>query len=60
MNPSRKFFLLLAALLTVAGTALSQSGQLTVIKAGRLIDPETGTAAANQMILIDGEKIMMN
>ena len=57
MNPSRKFFLLLAALFTVAGTALSQSGQLTVIKAGRLIDPETGTAAANQMILIDGEKI---
>ena len=45
MNPSRKFFLLLAALLTVATTALSQSGQLTVIKAGRLIDPETGTAA---------------
>jgi imidazolonepropionase-like amidohydrolase len=26
-------------------------------KAGRLIDPETGTAAVNQVILIEGEKI---
>ena len=27
------------------------------IKAGRLIDPETGTAATNQVIIIEGEKI---
>lgn len=31
--------------------------QTTVIKAGRLIDPETGRAAANQMIVVEGEKI---
>jgi imidazolonepropionase-like amidohydrolase len=30
---------------------------ITVVKAGRLIDPETGTAAVNQVIVIEGEKI---
>jgi len=30
---------------------------ITAIKAGRLIDPETGTVAAQQVILIEGEKI---
>lgn len=57
MKPSRIFFFLLMLLLAVAATALSQSGQLTVIKTGRLIDPETGTATTNQLILIEGEKI---
>lgn len=31
--------------------------QVTAIKAGRLIDPEAGTASANQIILIEGERI---
>jgi imidazolonepropionase-like amidohydrolase len=30
---------------------------LTAIKAGRLVDPEAGTAAVNQIILIEGERI---
>jgi imidazolonepropionase-like amidohydrolase len=30
---------------------------VTVIKAGRLLDPETGTAALNQVIVIEGERI---
>jgi imidazolonepropionase-like amidohydrolase len=30
---------------------------VTAIKAGRLVDPETGTAATNQIILIEGETI---
>lgn len=30
---------------------------LTAIKAGRLVDPETGTAAANQVILVEGERV---
>jgi imidazolonepropionase-like amidohydrolase len=30
---------------------------VTAIKAGRLIDPETGTASTNQVIIIEGEKI---
>ncbi|MEO8034561.1 MAG: amidohydrolase family protein, partial [Acidobacteriota bacterium] len=45
---------LLAGLLSI-GIANAQT--ITVVKAGRLIDPETGTSSANQVILIDGEKI---
>jgi imidazolonepropionase-like amidohydrolase len=39
-----------ALLLTVASTA---TAQVTAIRAGRLIDPETGTSAANQTILVE-------
>lgn len=35
----------------------ADSGPVTAIKAGRLINPETGTASANQVILIEGERI---
>src|SRR4029077_19642463 len=31
--------------------------KLTAIRAGRVIDPETGTAAANQVIVVEGERI---
>src|SRR5260370_9598157 len=41
-------------LLLVTTTAQAQT---IAIKAGRLIDPETGTATANQVILIEGERI---
>jgi imidazolonepropionase-like amidohydrolase len=37
--------------------AAALPGEVTAIKAGRLVDPETGRAAANQVILVDGEKI---
>jgi imidazolonepropionase-like amidohydrolase len=30
---------------------------ITAIKAGKLVDPETGTTQANQIILVEGEKI---
>jgi imidazolonepropionase-like amidohydrolase len=33
------------------------SQRVTAIRAGRLLDPETGTAAANQIILVQGEMI---
>jgi imidazolonepropionase-like amidohydrolase len=32
-------------------------GTVTAIRAGRLIDPDTGTAAANQVILVSGGRI---
>src|SRR5438552_162062 len=48
---------LLTALLATTTAAQSQSASITAIKAGRLIDPETGTAATNQVILIEGERI---
>ncbi len=44
-------------LLTLAISTIGHAQTVTAIKAGRLIDPETGTAAANQVILIEGEKI---
>ncbi len=50
-------FCLLLAALTAGLLVAQQRPPVTVIKAGRLIDPETGTAAANQLILIEGEKI---
>jgi len=31
--------------------------QVTAIKAGKLIDPDTGTTAVNQTIIIEGGKI---
>jgi len=51
------FCLLLVVLLVGVAAAQAQPTPITAIKAGRLIDPETGTAATNQVILIEGEKI---
>ena len=42
-----------AALLALASVA---GAQVTAIKAGRLVDPETGTIAANQVILVENGK----
>jgi len=47
----------LAVALTLALGAPPAAAQVTAIRAGRLIDPATGTAAANQIILVEGEKI---
>jgi len=54
---SGMFCLLLAVLFMGAKTVQSQPAPITAIKAGQLIDPETGKRAANQVILIEGEKI---
>jgi imidazolonepropionase-like amidohydrolase len=46
----------LGAMLTVSiapAAAQAPAGQVTAIRAGRLIDPEAGTAATNQVILIE-------
>ena len=53
------FCLVLVILLAeaVAAQTQTQLGPITAIKAGRLIDPETGTVATNQVILVQGEKI---
>ena len=61
-----KRFVLWAAVIAAAGAALGAQGRggqpagpqkVTAIRAGRLVDPETGTAAANQIILVEGERI---
>jgi imidazolonepropionase-like amidohydrolase len=57
-KPILVFGLFLILLLTAA-EALAQAppSSVVAIKAGRLIDPETGTAATGQVIIIEGEKI---
>ena len=56
MNRHSRVLVPLIAFLAI-GIANAQPSAVTAIKAGRLIDPETGTASANQVILIEGEKI---
>ena len=51
------FCLLLVLFLVGLAPVHSQPAPMTAVKVGRLIDPETGTAAINQVILIEGEKI---
>ena len=57
-KPIVVFGLFLILLLTAAPTlAQAPASSVVAIKAGRLIDPETGTAATGQVIIIEGEKI---
>jgi imidazolonepropionase-like amidohydrolase len=46
----------LFAALVCAAAAPSLDAQATAIRAGRLIDPEAGTASTNQVILVEGGK----
>jgi len=50
-------FLFVFLLIPVLAEAQAPPAPVTVIKAGRLVDPETGTATANQIIIVEGEKI---
>ena len=59
-----KRILSVATLLAVAVVATASAQvqpahptTITVIKAGRLLDPETGTVATNQIIVVEGERI---
>ncbi len=44
------------ALALTAAAALPSPAQVTAIRAGRLVDPEAGTVAANQVILVENGK----
>ena len=49
---------LVAALLVAATMAVgAQPPQMTAIRAGRLVDPDTGTVSANQVILVQAGRI---
>ena len=48
---------LLAAIVVFRALSLDLLGEVTAIRAGRLVDPETGRAASQQVILVDGGKI---
>ena len=45
------------SLLTGQGAPPTPTPKLTAVRAGRLIDAETGSVAANQIILVEGERI---
>jgi imidazolonepropionase-like amidohydrolase len=47
----------LIALALVALFCVAARAQVTVIRAGRLVDPETGAALPNQTIVVEGRKI---
>jgi imidazolonepropionase-like amidohydrolase len=47
--------ILVAALLALC--AVSGQAQVIAIKAGKVVDPETGTTASNQIILVEGQVI---
>jgi len=49
--------LILVLLCVVSVTSRAQAPSIIAIKAGRLIDPETGSASNNQLIIIEGERI---
>lgn len=50
-------FARVALLLALAVWALPSWAQITAIRAGRLVDPETGTTATNQVIIVSNKKI---
>src|SRR6266404_1955504 len=64
----QRFLAIIASVMFVGASALAQArppaplpssaGAAYVIKAGRLIDPETGTATANQMIAVQDGRIV--
>jgi imidazolonepropionase-like amidohydrolase len=49
--------LVLFFVLSATSSAQSPASSVTAIKAGRLIDPETGSTSNNQIIIIEGERI---
>ena len=53
----RFLFALALAAAFAAQTAAQAPAQTTAIRAGRLVDPETGRVSTNQIILVEGQKI---
>src|SRR3954466_15826375 len=53
----RLTFRLLCCLALLAASALSLSAQVAAIRAGKLVDPETGSTSTNQNILIENGRI---
>ena len=50
----KRLFVVLLAILVSSSFAI---GQVTVVRAGRLVDPDSGTVLTDQQILIVGNKI---
>ncbi|HZG52683.1 MAG TPA: amidohydrolase family protein [Pyrinomonadaceae bacterium] len=50
-------FRLTIAVVLCAFTVVTGQAQVTAIKAGKVVDPETGATAVNQIILVEGQNI---
>lgn len=50
---SKTFF----ALLLMLSVSLIVQAQVTAIRAGKIVDPETATVLSNQIILVEGQNI---
>ncbi len=57
MNAIRAFRLLVFTLLIFAALPFLAHAQVTAIRAGKLVDPDTGTVAENQVILVENGRI---
>ena len=56
MNASWRMCLLIASAL-LASTSHAIAAQVTAIRAGELVDPESGTTLSDQVILVEGSRI---
>jgi len=56
MKPTKSCFSMFAAVLLLLYAIVGQA-QVTAIKAGKLVEPETGTTAISQTIIVEGGKI---
>jgi imidazolonepropionase-like amidohydrolase len=56
MPTPRRLIALALCPIGLLALAASAAAQVTAIRAGRLVDPETGTASTNQVILVSGGK----
>ncbi len=54
INAAQKIF---AAILLLLCAAFVAQAQITAIRAGKIVDPETGVVSNNQIILIEGRNI---
>ena len=54
---SRKIFCITITIALFVFLVSTGSAQVTAIKVGKLLDPETGTTAVNQIILVEGQNI---
>lgn len=52
-----KFLILVFTILLIALCGLSAGAQVTAVKAGKLVDPETGLTAVDQIILIEKGRV---
>jgi imidazolonepropionase-like amidohydrolase len=56
-GPASRHAARIALLLSALALASPAGAQITAIRAGKLVDPETGTTSTNQIILVNGTRI---